>query len=168
MCKFYYEQIKDPNSDESDVDNFYNNTLSLYFPRNQLYGIEQESRPLKELGLTKKTDFTIRCIRNGTPKKVVVIECKRKDLASQDAEWRAALDQAINYVKLIRTEKGQNASDDLHIIVAIGTYLRAFTHKQGADDAVPFSVCANELLELKTDEAKVHAVFTEMNRITQH
>ena len=67
-------------------------------------------------------------------------------MASQDA----ALDQAINYVELFRTEKGQNTLDDLHIIVAIGTYLRAFTHKQGTDDVVPFSVW------LKTDEARLH------------
>lgn len=168
MRQFYYDQINKMNSDESDVDNFYNNTLSIYFPATQLYGLEQESRPLKDLGLTQKSDFTIRCIRNGQNKKVVIIECKRKALETQDAEWRTVLDQAITYIKLVRTEKEQTASNPIHIIVAVGTYLRAYTHNQGATDAVAFHLYPNELLELAKDEAKVHAVFQEMNRITQH
>lgn len=71
MVKFYYDQIKKADSNESDVDNFYNNMLDLYFPKDKLYGIEQKSRPLKELGLTKETDFTIRCIRKANLKKLL-------------------------------------------------------------------------------------------------
>lgn len=168
MSKFYYDQIKQTNSDMSDVDNFYNNTLGDYFPTSQLYGIEQESRLLKELGFSKKTDFTIRCVRNGQLKKVVVIECNRRSLETQDAEWRAALNQGISYVTLIRTERDQTAADPVHIIVAIGTHLRAFTHNQGATDAVAFHLYPNELLELAKDEQKVHEIFTELNHITQH
>ena len=168
MINFYYERIKKPNSDESDVDNFWNNLLSDYFPKKERYGIEQESRPLKELGLTKRTDFTIRAVRNGAPKKVIVIEDKRADLATRSAEWREALDQAIEYVELIRDEAEQNEDDPLHIIISIGTYLRFYIHRKGATDAENFAGHPDNPLELRADEQKVHETLTELHRITQH
>ena len=168
MPKFYYDEITKPNSDESDVGNFYNNTLPIYFPESQRYGIEMESRPAKEMGLTKKTDFTIRCIRNGQPKKVIVFENKAKKHETESAVWRDALSQAIIYVKLIRTEARQPAQNPIHIIIAVGTHLRAYTHNHGAADADDFYMYSGELLELQRDEEKVHELFTEINRITQH
>lgn len=40
MIKFYYDRIKQTGSDESDVDNFWNNLLGDYFPKKERYGIE--------------------------------------------------------------------------------------------------------------------------------
>ncbi len=125
------------------------------------------SRPLKEDGHTRKTEFTIRNVRNGRMRKIIVMGCKKREFETHDAEWRAALNQAIEYLKLIRVERSQTPSVPLHIIVAIGTHVRAFTHEMGATDAVPFHTHPNELLELAKDEKKVHEVLTEMNRITQ-
>lgn len=127
-----------------------------------------ESRPLKEMGMTDRTDFTIRAVRNGAPKKVVVMEDKRAGLAKQKGEWRKALNQAVNYIKLIRREKEQNPDDPIHIIVTIGTYIRVCTHRKGASDAEDFPMHTGELLELQADEQKVHEILTELNRITQH
>ena len=167
MAKFYYDEIKKLNSNESNVDNFYNNTLPLYFPDEQYYGIEQESRTPGELGLSQ-TDFTIRCVRNGQLKRVVVLENKATRFESQRSAWRRALDEIIRYVSLIRNEESPMETEPIHIILAIGTYLRAYTHQSRAEDADDFHLYPRELLELQKDEEKVHNLLTEMNRITQH
>ncbi|KAI9860743.1 MAG: hypothetical protein M1813_005666 [Trichoglossum hirsutum] len=70
---------------ENAVDNFWNNTLPHYFTQDKLYGIEQEQRPLE--GVVKlRADFTIRYIKNGDPKKVVLTEDKRRGYETQQSK----------------------------------------------------------------------------------
>ena len=47
-----------------------------------------------------------RHIKNGDPKKVVLFEDKRCGKETQLAEWRNALEQLTNHLKLVRTEQG--------------------------------------------------------------
>jgi hypothetical protein len=160
--------IKEADSGESDVDHFYNNMLPDYFPKSMMYGIEQESRPLQKMGMKVKTDFTIRYIRNGQPKKVIVIECKRKEKESSNTEWRGALNQAIEYVQLIRVEAHQNSELPIYIVIGIGTYLRVYIHRKGEKDAEDFPMSGAQLLELAKDEEKVHNILMEIQRLTAH
>ena len=83
--KFYYDQIKAAGSTETAVDNFWNNTLPHYFTQGKLYGIEQEQRPLEGV-VKQRADFTIRYIKNGDPKKVVLMEDKRRGNESRESK----------------------------------------------------------------------------------
>ena len=115
--------------------------------------------------LEQRTDFTIRCVRNTHAKKVIIFENKAQE-EIQLLIWRRALCHALAYVNLIRREIIQN-EEPIYITVAIGTHLRAYTHRNGTTDAENFHMYSGEVLELQRDEEKVHRLFTEMNRITQ-
>ncbi|KAF2258003.1 hypothetical protein CC78DRAFT_622177 [Lojkania enalia] len=165
---FYYNEIKKPGSKETDVDNFYNNFLRLYFRMEQNYGIEQESRPLKELGLTQRTDFTVRYIKNGSPKKVILLEDKRSGKETSSSEWRAALDQVVRYARLVRTETQQNPNETIYLTVNMGTYLRFYQLNPWESDAVDFGPAGGKLFELAVDEEEVHRHFTALRDLTLH
>jgi len=164
--KFYYDQIKAVGSLETAVDNFWNNTLPHYFTQERLYGIEQEQRPLEGV-VKQRADFIIRYIKNGDPKKVVLIEDKRRGYETQASKWVEALDQLTNYLKLVRTEQGGN--DILYGIVTIGTYVRFYylvPNEQAMKD-YPTTETGNAY-ELKNDEAEVHKVLNEYVDKTSH
>ncbi|GAB0138336.1 hypothetical protein EsDP_00006572 [Epichloe bromicola] len=69
LLLWYYKEINKAGSLESDVDAFYLNFLKEVFTLRDNFGVEQESRPAKELVLSQRSDFTIRYIKNGDPKK---------------------------------------------------------------------------------------------------
>jgi hypothetical protein len=74
IIQHYYNMLR-PESLEADVDNIWNNILPLYFEAKKKYGMEMQQRPWP--GVTKtKADFTIRYIKNGVPKKVILIEAQ--------------------------------------------------------------------------------------------
>lgn len=123
MPKFYYDQIKKAGSEENAVDNFWNNTLPHYFTQAKLYGIEQEQRALEGV-VKQRADFTIRYIKNGSPKKVVLMENKRRGYETQPSKWEEAVEQLTRYLKLVRTE--QPGNDTLYAAVTIGTYVRFY------------------------------------------
>lgn len=124
--KYYYDQLK-ADSFEADVDRVWNNILPLYFTLAQNYGIEQEQRPYPGVAKTK-SDFIIRYIKNGQPKKVVLIEDKRVSLESSSATWAAAVIQLTGYLKVARASQHSEdqPSETIYTIVTVGHYSRFY------------------------------------------
>ncbi|KAF2793399.1 hypothetical protein K505DRAFT_362020 [Melanomma pulvis-pyrius CBS 109.77] len=165
---FYYNEIKKSGSTETDVDNFYNNFLRLYFPMEENYGIEQESRPLKELGVNQRTNFTVRYIKNGILKKVILLEDKLSGKETSASEWRNALNQVVRYATLVRAEDVQNSNEILYLIVNMGTYLRFYQINPGNTDGVDFGPTEGKIFELAADEEEVHTHFSTLRNLTHH
>ncbi|KAH0538229.1 hypothetical protein FGG08_005148 [Glutinoglossum americanum] len=157
--KFYYDKIKAAGSLENAVDNFWNNTLPHYFTQDKLYGIEQEQRPLE--GVVKlRADFTIRYIKNGDPKKVVLMEDKRRGYETWGSKWAEALEQLTNYLTLVRAE--QTGNEVLYGIVTIGTYVRFYFLEPGELIMEDYPTTeTGKAYELKDDEAEIHKVLND-------
>jgi hypothetical protein len=63
-----------------------------------------------------KADFTIRYIKNGAPKKVILIEDKRvKDEASRDV-WDEAVRQVTQYMKVARASQFQRGVAEAEVM----------------------------------------------------
>lgn len=158
---FYYNQIKQAGSDENAVDNFWNNTLPLYFTQDKFYGIEQEQRPLEGVD-NMRHDFTIRYVRNDTFKKVVLLENKRAPSESSAAMRNAAVEQLANYLRLIRAEQ-EGLDSILYAIVAIDTYVRFYHLLPRDHDLTDYPTRrTGDYYELKNDESEVHEILTDL------
>lgn len=136
------------------MDNFWNNTLPIYFKREKLYGIEQEQRSLE--GVFKQcANVTIRYIKNGDSKKIVLFEDKRRGLETKGAEWRNALNQLTNYLKLARSE--QSDKDTLYGAVTIRTYVSFYSLAPYAQVMTEYREQTTPF-ELKDNEDVVHTI----------
>ena len=166
MLLFYYKEINKAGSMESEVDTFYLNFLKEIFLLKDKFGVEQEARANKALGL--KTDFTIRYIKNGDPKKVILCEIKRREGESQDAVWRDALAQAVTYADLIRKEKGQRPDQVLYITVNVGTYLRFYELPGNSPQPINWAPAGGNLYELADNEEEVWTLFHQIRNLTMH
>ncbi|KAK2805762.1 hypothetical protein FQN50_006038 [Emmonsiellopsis sp. PD_5] len=169
MPKFYYDQIKKAESLENAVDNFWNNTLPHYFTQDKYYGIEQEQRPLEGIVKTR-ADFTIRYIKNGSPKKVVLMENKRRGYETQQSKWEEAVQQLTSYLKLVRTEQHQQAANEtLYAAVTIGTYVRFYYLLPKEPMLKDYETTrTGDYYELKDDEDEIHKILTEFVAKTYH
>ena len=165
--KWYYDQIKAKDSIENAVDNFWNNLLPLYFKQTLNFGIEQESRPLPKI-VKRRADWTIRYVKNGDPKKVVLMEDKRKGKETQSAEWAHALEQLTTYLKLVRTEKGQNSDQTLYGAVNIGTYTRFYQLEPYEQECEDYPGTNGKAFELQKDEEDIHNCLNELVSKTMH
>jgi hypothetical protein len=165
--QYYYGQIKNANSLENDVDNFWLNLLPDYFQKKLKYGIEQEARPLPQI-TKQRADWTIRYIKNGDPKKVVLMEDKRKGKETQSAEWRDALDQLTRYLKLVRTEPNQDATQTLYGAVNIGTHTRFYQLDAYQQECIDYPGTNGKVYELADDEANIHAILLDLVYKTSH
>jgi hypothetical protein len=151
---------------ETAVDNFWNNTLPHYFAQEKLYGIEQEQRPLEGV-IKKRTDFTIRYIKNGATKKVILMEDKRRGHETQQSKWIEGVDQLTNYLKLVRTEQGGN--DVLYGAVTIETYVRFYYFMPQEQTLRDYhTTVTGKAYELKDDEDEVHKILNEYVARTSH
>ncbi|KAK2750688.1 hypothetical protein FQN57_002761 [Myotisia sp. PD_48] len=163
MCRFYYSEIKKPGSLENAVDNFWNNTLGDYFTKQKKYGIEQEQRPLS--GNKQRADFTVRYVKNGVPKKVVLLEDKRRGYETQPSKWVDAVDQLTTYLKLVRMEQ---AKGTLYGAVTIGTYVRFYYLPSDSNTLVDFAMGGGQAFELQNNDREIHAILNEFVRLTSH
>ena len=158
--KFYYDKIKAVGSLETEVDNFWNNTLPHYFTQDKLYGIEQEQRPLEGV-VKQRADFTIRYVKNGDPKKVVLMEDKKRGHETQSSKWSEALEQLTSYMKLVRSEQGRE--EVLYGAVTIGTYVRFYYLMPGEQTMQDYpSPETRKAYELKPDEENFHKILNEL------
>ncbi|KAL9131738.1 MAG: hypothetical protein Q9217_000413 [Psora testacea] len=127
IFQHYFEAIK-AGSVEQAVDKMWNNILPRYFDPEEDYGMELEQRPL---GTAKqRADLTIRYVHNGERKKVILIENKRYDYATQAGAWEEAVDQLTRYLKPVRTDQ-REVKDTLFGIVTIGRWSRFYELPQG-------------------------------------
>ncbi|KAF2471331.1 uncharacterized protein BDR25DRAFT_325101 [Lindgomyces ingoldianus] len=155
--QFYYGKIKDKDSVENDVDNFWLNLLPDYFQKKLKYGIEQEARPLPEV-TKQRADWTIRYIKNGDPKKVILIEGNRKGMESQPAQ----------YMKLVRTERNQDPKRTLYGAVNIGTYTRFYQLDPYEQECIDYPGTNGKCYELAGNEAEIHAILLNLVQKTSH
>ena len=121
IVKTYYDQLKS-DSLEKDVDSLWMNILGLYFPVAKKFGLEQERRPSDNA--TERADVTIRYIRNGIPKRVVIIEDERVAYEARTSRWQRAVAQVTAYLEGIRKE--QENIIPLYAIVTVGPYSRFY------------------------------------------
>ena len=166
MINFYYEEIKKERVEdflEGSVDNFWNNCLPMYFTQKKMYGIEQQSRALKDE--KRRPDFTIRCVRCGSSKNVFMFEDKRKKFESQSAQWAAAIEQLTEYLVLVRNQ--QPPTGTLYGSITVGTYARFYSLKDGSTTLQDF-VKQDQPLELKDDEEQIHQILTQWVELTKH
>ncbi|KAF2464528.1 uncharacterized protein BDR25DRAFT_154785, partial [Lindgomyces ingoldianus] len=165
--QYYYQKIKETGSLENDVDNFWLNLLPDYFQKKLKYGIEQEARVLPTV-TKQRADWTIRYIKNGDPKKVILMEDKRKGMESQTQHWALALDQLTRYMTLVRTEPGQDPTKTLYGAVNIGTYSRFYQLDPYAQQCIDYPGTNGRHYELAKDEAEIHAILLDFVRKTSH
>ncbi|KAK1484787.1 hypothetical protein CCUS01_15439 [Colletotrichum cuscutae] len=126
VVKRYYNNLKS-NSLEVDVDILWSNILPLYFDIRKDYGIEPQQRPYPGVVKTK-TDFVITAVRNGQPKKIVVIEDKRVSDEGSGSVWQEAVEQVTNYMKVARTSNFATfrKTETMYAIVTVGRYSRFY------------------------------------------
>ncbi|KAI1638504.1 hypothetical protein F4809DRAFT_600259 [Biscogniauxia mediterranea] len=168
IIQYYYSLLK-PNSQEGDVDNMWNNILPLYFEARMNYGIEMQSRPWP--GVTKtKSDFTIRYIKNGSPKAVILIEDKRVIFESSDAKWAEAVDQLTNYMTTARAAQYTTARSikSMYAIVTVGRYSRFYELCPGEDTLRDYPNGNGQPYEFKRDEDAIDAFLLEFVQKTAH
>lgn len=122
----HYSNLK-PSSLKVDVDILWNNVLPLYLNIRKGYGIEPQQRPYQGVVKTK-SDFIITAVRNGQPKKVVLVEDKRVGHERSAAMREEAVEQVTDYMKVART---CNLSvfrkfEIMYAIVTVGRYSRFY------------------------------------------
>ena len=159
VIKTYYDRLK-KDSLAADVDAMWNNILHLYFTIQKNYGVEQESRPLK--AVSKRTDFTVRYIKNGVPKKIIIIEDKRVAFETQSSAWAEAVEQLTDYLKLLRTEQKDDNDKPLYAIVTVGHYSRFYIFAPGENHVTDYPGTNGKLLEFKKDEAQIESLLNEL------
>ncbi|KAF6217431.1 hypothetical protein HO133_006901 [Letharia lupina] len=157
VIKSYYDKLK-KGSIEADVDSLWINILGLFFtvPRN--YGLEQETRPLT--GIKKRADISIRYIRNGMLKKVILIEDKRVEFESQSSKWAEAVEQATFYLALVRKE--QKNEKTLYAIATVGHYSRFYFMEPEDEKLRDYPGTDGRYYEFKDDEAEIEALLNEL------
>ena len=137
-----------------------------YFTKAKKYVCMVEARPLPEI-VKQRADWTIRYIKNGEPKKVVLMEDKRRGKETT-AGWKGALDQLTRYMKLVRTEKDQDPTQTLYGVVNIGTYTRFYKHEEGEDTCDDYPHHTEQPWELCKHEKEIHSILEELVRLTSH
>jgi hypothetical protein len=162
IIQYYYSQLKQ-NSLEADVDNMWLNILPLYFEARKNYGIEQQSRPWP--GVVKiRPDFTLRYIKNGAPKKVVLIEDKRVSDESSSAVWAEAVQQVTDYMTVARASQYKKDSpiEIMYAIVTVGHYSRFYELHPGEQTLRDYPGVNGKALEFKEHEESIDALLIEL------
>ncbi|KAI9862663.1 MAG: hypothetical protein M1830_006171 [Pleopsidium flavum] len=158
VIKSYYDKLK-KGSPEADVDSLWINILGLYFTVPKDYGLEQETRPLTDI--KKRADIRIRYVRNGIPKKVVIlVEDKRVEFESQTSVWKEAGDQVKDYLKLVRTEQENDST--LYAIATVGRYSRFYCLDPDENELTDYPGTSGKPFEFNKDEADIEALLNSL------
>ncbi|KAK1671767.1 hypothetical protein BDP55DRAFT_675357 [Colletotrichum godetiae] len=167
VIKRYYNNLK-PNSLEVDVDILWSNILPLYFDIRKDYGIEPQQRPYP--GVVKTTDFVITAVRNGQPKKIVVIEDKRVSDEGSGAVWQEAVTQVTDYMKVARTSNFVTfrKTETVYAIVTVGRYSRFYKLRKNELQLVDFDNTGGKTYEFKKDEESIDGILLDIVQKTVH
>ncbi|KAM3455448.1 hypothetical protein MY3296_002428 [Beauveria thailandica] len=149
----YYQEINVAGSTEKEVGAFYNSFLRDVFTKKQKFRVDVEARVAERMN-QNKADFAILHVRLGVPKRVILFGYKRGEFASRGAEWAAALQQAVDYCKLVRDTES-DPDKTLYITVNIGTYLRFYELPPLSSAVKDWSPGGGVVYELADDESKV-------------
>lgn len=157
VIKAYYEKLKE-GSLGADVDSLWINILGLYFTVPKNYGLEQERRPLA--GIKKRADISIRLVKNGILKKIILIGDKRVEFESQNCAWEEAVDQVTDYLKLVRTEQGNEKT--LYVIATVGHYSRFYYLNPAKNKLTDYPGTNGKPFEFKNDEANIESLLNDL------
>jgi 2,3-bisphosphoglycerate-independent phosphoglycerate mutase len=137
--------------------------LPDYFQRSKLYGIEQGQRASEKQKRRLRADFTVRDIKNGKSKKVVLFEDKRSGYETQAAQWKEAVKQLAKYLNFVCEEQEQEQGKPgiLYRAVCIGTYVRFYYFDKDKEIWEYPSVETGKAYELMEDEETVDGILKE-------
>lgn len=169
---WYYKQINKAASLDSDVDHlynhFYNHFLREIFTVRDNFAVEDESRSSQELGTSKRYDFSIRYIKAGKPKTVILCENKKRERESQTLTWTKALNQVVDYALLAREESGQgDPNRTLYLTVNVGTYLRFYELPGDMNVAKDWAPAEGRYYELADDEEEVWNLWNQLRDLVK-
>ena len=147
----------------------WNNILPLCFQARRNYGIEQQRRPWPGVVETR-ADFTIRYIRNGRLKKIVLIENKRASDESSEPAWKDAVQQVTEYMKVARASQftDPSAVETMYAIVTVGRYSRFYELKPTRQILEDYGGIGGGLFEFKEDEEEIDRLLLELVCKTAH
>lgn len=114
-----------------------------------------------------KADLAIRCIHNGRPQKVCLIEDKRVEHESHGSAWEAAVHQLTNYMTTSRAHD-LYVTSSLYGIVTIGHYSRfceMIPYEQTLRD---YSTSNGAPLHFKHNELQIDAILCELVAKIRH
>ncbi|KAK4153865.1 hypothetical protein C8A00DRAFT_33335 [Chaetomidium leptoderma] len=150
----YYKQLT-KDSLENVVDNLWNNILREYFFNREGFQLEVQSRPAP--GLTKQSnDVTVRYVKNGNKKPLILLENKRMSLETHTSTWRDAVTELTNYMKLARSTSSPAAqAEPMFGIVTVGHYSRFYILYPHESTLTDHPTTAGDLVEFKQDESLI-------------
>ncbi|KIJ26658.1 hypothetical protein M422DRAFT_272230 [Sphaerobolus stellatus SS14] len=157
----YYSRLS-KGSIEADVDSLWINILGLYFTVPKNYGLEQETRPLSSI--KRHADISIRCVKNGKRKKVILIEDKRVEYESQSSKWAEAVEQLTEYLGLVRKEQTNDRT--LYAIATVGHYSRFYQMTTTSNTLEDFPGTDGAYFEFKKDEAQIEYYLDRLVSLT--
>ena len=150
----YYKQLT-KDSLENVVDNLWNNILREYFLNREGFQLEVQSRPAP--GMTKQSnDVTVRYIKHGNKKPLILIENKRVSKETHESTWKEAVSELTNYMKLSRAALPVGAPrETMFGIVTVGHYSRFYILPAGNKTLEDHPATNGRLLEFKRDEPAI-------------
>ena len=153
-----YRQIKEPNSPQGSVHEFYDTFLNFVFQSTNGFRVGLQREPLlgQGLGGSKQTYLGVRYVVN-RQRTIVVCANREEEGEPQDSVWALALEQALEYCRMVHTEEEGDQSDKnvspLYLTVNIGTCLRFYALQRETNLAMEWD--AGRSLELADDEEEV-------------
>ncbi len=153
----YYKQLT-KDSLENVVDNLWNNILREYFLNREGFQLEVQSRPAP--GMTKQSnDVTVRYVKHGKKKPLILFENKRVSKETHGSEWRDAVFELTNYMKLARANLPAEAPKEAMFgIVTVGHYSRFYILPAIGGTLEDHPATNGALLEFKRDESAIVAL----------
>ena len=150
-------------STEAEVDHFYNSFLHSIFTREKKFDIALQIPVAQDVNM-KKADICIRVIKQGPPRRrlrVVLCESKRRGYETHSKVWEEALNQVVDYCKLVR-HADRTSDQTMYLTVNVGTYVRFYELPPRTKAAIDWAPAGGRLYELADDEAKVWELFHQL------
>lgn len=114
-----------------------------------------------------KADFAIRCVHNGQPQKVCLIEDKRVEHESRSSKWGEAVDQLTNYMTTARANN-PNPDEFMYGIVTVGHYSRFYELHPNERELRDSSAYSGSPLHFKHNEPEIDAILCELVAKTRY
>ena len=156
-----YESIRDcykeltKHSLENAVDILWTNILREYFLNREGFQLVVQGY-VDDRHNKKANDVTVRYVKNGRKKSLILIEDKRVLLEGQSAIWSEAFDELTEYMRLARGAlPNDQPAERMFGIVTVGHYSRFYIMDPGDSTLRNHQATQGEYLEFKKDEEEL-------------
>ena len=156
-----YESIRDcykeltKHSLENAVDILWTNILREYFLNREGFQLVVQGY-VDDRHNKKANDVTVRYVKNGRKKSLILIEDKRVLLEGQSAIWSEAFDELTEYMRLARGAlPNDQPAERMFGIVTVGHYSRFYIMDPGDSTLRNHPATQGEYLEFKKDEEDI-------------